>query len=457
MVGRTLKHYRVESTLGRGGMGVVYRAVDTRLGRPVALKVLPEELSLDADRKRRFLLEAKAACAVNHPAIAQVYDVDDADGVLFIAMELVEGRTVRDLVQGRELDVLGAIEIARQVAGGLAKAHEAGIVHRDVKAENVMVTPDGHAKLLDFGLAKLRVPDSGPIGADDRSRMETIAGTQAGMVLGTLRYMSPEQARGREVDHRSDLFSLGVVLYEMVTGEAPFTGDSPVDTLHAVAFEETRPITAIRPNLPPSLQRVVTRCLRKRPEDRYPDARELAADLRTVQREIESGVSGAVPLVARVKEGLRAFRGAAPSDKLVPILAAVLVVVLVLAVVLAGGESVPGTILLGVLGLYVYRWFRHRRRRLLRRFTERTRKLPEVRAIVAAERHVTVVVDRAVASTFVRINATLERVNRRLFFGEPFTVSVRDDLDAAGLRALLVGPGVLWVREPDGAVSGRRS
>ena len=158
MLGRTVKHYRIEETLGKGGMGVVYRARDVRLDRPVALKFLPAEFTRDEERKRRFFQEARAACAVNHPAIAQVYDVDEDEGAAFIVMELVAGKTVRKLLENRELDLLGALEIGIQVASGLARAHEAGIVHRDIKAENIMVTPDGHAKILDFGLAKLLDP-----------------------------------------------------------------------------------------------------------------------------------------------------------------------------------------------------------------------------------------------------------------------------------------------------------
>src|SRR5262249_23959936 len=242
-----------------------------------------------------------------------------------IAMELVPGKTVRTLLKGRELDLLGALEIGIQVANGLAKAHEAGIVHRDIKAENIMVTPDGHAKILDFGLAKLLDPaPSGPPGsAEELSHMETIAKTQAGMVMGTLRYMSPEQARGQAVDQRSDIFSLGVVLYEMVTGQVPFDGKTPLDTLHAIAFEETRPVTALRAYLPASLQRVITRALRKRPEDRYPDAKEVVTDLKGVQREVESGVSSAVPLTARIREGLRPLQALRPSQWLLGLAVAV--------------------------------------------------------------------------------------------------------------------------------------
>jgi len=312
LVGRTLAHYQIVEQLGAGGMGVVYRGLDTRLNRSVAIKVLPDELTADPDRKARFLQEARSASAVNHPAIAQIYGVDEVDGVVFIAMELVEGRTVRRLVADRELDSLGAVEIGTQVAEGLAKAHEAGIVHRDVKSDNIIVTPEGHAKILDFGLAKpFGSGEGGPNDGEDPEAtvMRTLQATQAGMVVGTIGYMSPEQARSRPLDHRSDIFSLGIVLYEMVTGELPFRGESPLDTLHAIAFEETRPVTAVRAHLPPSLHRVVSRCLRKRPEDRYESATDVARELRIVAKEIDSGITRGTPLVDRLRDGRRARSG----------------------------------------------------------------------------------------------------------------------------------------------------
>ncbi len=228
MIGQTLKHYRIDAELGRGGMGVVYRAEDTRLRRPVALKVLSAELTADPDRRRRFLQEARSAARITHPAIAQIYDVDEEAGVTFIAMELVEGRTVRSMIGDRDLDLLSAIDIAIQVAGGLAKAHEAGIVHRDIKSDNVIMSGDGHAKILDFGLAKLLDPSAGQSEeTTEISAMQTLAQTQMGVVMGTVAYMSPEQARGRATDHRTDIFSLGVMLYEMATGELPFKGANP--------------------------------------------------------------------------------------------------------------------------------------------------------------------------------------------------------------------------------------
>jgi serine/threonine protein kinase len=449
VLGRTVKHYRIEETLGKGGRGVVYRAVDTRLERPVALKFLPAEFTRDPERKRRFFQEARAASAVNHPAIAQVYDVDEDEGAAFIVMELVAGKTVRRLVENRELDLLGALEIAGQVASGLARAHEAGIVHRDIKAENIMVTPDGHAKILDFGLAKLLEPPGAAReapSAEDISHVETLARTQAGMVLGTLRYMSPEQARGLAVDHRSDLFSLGIVLYEMVTGQPPFTGNSPVDTLHAIAFEETRPVTALKANLPASLQRVIGRCLRKRREDRYPDARELAADLKTVQREVESGISGATPLGSRLQDALRSLRDVTPGSWFVPALAAAAAAV-VLVVIIRPDAWAPLVFGVGLPALFVYRRFRHRRRHMLRKFTAKVQKLPEVRMVSVSGSHVTVVADKALAKTYVRVNALMDSVNTNMFFGEPFTVTVREDVSPDETRALLTGSDVLFVRD----------
>jgi predicted Ser/Thr protein kinase len=458
MIGQTIKHYEVEAQIGRGGMGVVYRARDTRLGRSVALKVLPPELPRDEERKSRFLKEARAASAVNHPAIAQIYDVDEGPDGLFIAMELVEGKTVKTLVQGRELDVLGAIEIASQVGSGLQKAHEAGIVHRDIKPENLIVTPDGHAKILDFGLAKLLEPSgAAAVAPDGISHMETLAKTQAGFVIGTLRYMSPEQARGQALDHRSDIFSLGVVLYEMVTGQLPFSGASALDTLHAIAFEETRPMTALRPNLPPSLQRVVTRCLRKRATDRYPDAKELVADLKTVQREVESGITSKASLGVRLQETWRTLRDRPLGDWLAP----GIVVVLALAVLLmfvarpSSEGLVPGILFPTIAALFIWRRIRNRHRRLARRFVVKVRKIAEVRLVAIEGLRFTVVADQAQAATYVRANAALDAVNSSMFFGDPFTLVVREGIAPDEEKALLAGPGILYVRETKPAAVAR--
>jgi predicted Ser/Thr protein kinase len=450
MIGQAVKHYEVEELLGQGGMGVVYRARDTRLGRPVALKVLPPEFTRDQDRKNRFLQEARAAARVTHPAIAQVYDVDEGPEGLFIAMELVSGKTVKALVQERELDLLGALEIASQVALGLQRAHEEGVVHRDIKPENIVVTPDGHAKILDFGLAKLLEPTA-PQAPEGISHMETLAKTQAGFVLGTLRYMSPEQARGQAVDHRSDIFSLGIVLYEMVTGQLPFSGTTALDTLHAIAFEETRPMTALRANLPPSLQRVVTRCLRKRPQDRYADAKELAGDLKAVQREVESGISSKAPLGARLQEQWATLRDRPLGEWLLPGAVLVIALAVLLSVVVRPSLEgvVPGLLFPAIAGLLVWRRFRNRRLRLARRFVARVRKLPEVRLVALDGMRFTLVADRAQAKTYVRANALLDAVNSSMFFGDPFTLVIREDVSPEEERALLASPGVLHVREDE--------
>ena len=266
------------------------------------------------------------------------------------------------------------------------------------------------------------------------------------MVLGTLRYMSPEQARGLSVDHRSDIFSLGIVIYEMVTGQPPFTGNSPVDTLHAIAFEETRPVTALKANLPPSLQRVIGRALRKRREDRYPHARELAADLKAVQREVESGISGATPLKARLEDALRSLRDATPGPWLLPALGAVLVALVLLAVT-RPDDWAPFVFVVGLPALFAYRRFRHRRHHLLRRFVAKVGKMPEVQMVSVSGTEVTVVADKALAKTYVRINALMDSVNTKMFFGEPFTVTVREDVSADEAHSLLSRAGVLFVRD----------
>ena len=426
-------------------MGVVYRALDTRLQRRVALKILPEEFTANAERRRRFLQEARAAGAVTHPAIAQIYDVDEIDGVTFIAMELVQGRTISDLVTARELDVLGAVEIAIQVAQGLAKAHEAGIVHRDVKSENIMVTPEGHAKLLDFGLAKLLEPSPGSQSGVDPAELETVARTQAGVVVGTVAFMSPEQARAQQLDHRSDIFSLGVVLYHMAAGQLPFRGDSPIDTLHAIAYEETRPVTQIRANLPASLQRVISRCLRKRAEDRYSSARQLVEALEAVRREIESGISQRIPIGERIREGLRSIGELTPTQWGWAVIGGAAVLALVYFVL--SRWELPLIVFAALAGLWIYRRVKQRPRRLLNRFVAKVKKMEEVRILARHDQEVIVVADKALARTYVRINALMDKVNEKRLIGEPFSATVRDALTPEEQRSLLQGSGVLYVRE----------
>jgi hypothetical protein len=279
--------------------------------------------------------------------------------------------------------------------------------------------------------------------------METLAKTQAGFVLGTLRYMSPEQARGQAVDHRSDIFSLGIVLYEMVTGQLPFSGTTPLDTLHAIAFEETRPVTALRPNLPPSLQRVVTRCLRKRAQDRYPDAKELVGDLKTVQREVESGISSKAPLAARLQEQWRSLRDRTLGEWLLPAAIAVIALAVLVSILFRSTAEgvIPGLLFPAIAGLLIWRRFRHRRPRLARRLVAKLRKIPEVRLVALDAMRFTVVADRAQAKTFVRANAALDSVNASMFFGDPFTLQIRDQVTPEEEKALLSSPGVLYVRE----------
>src|SRR6266496_3672895 len=314
-VNTTLSHYRIVSKLGEGGMGKVYLAQDTKLDRKVALKILPAELAANQDRMRRFKQEAKAAAALNHPYIAHVYEIGESgtnEGsgetpsqvVHFIAMEFVDGETLRELIYKRQIELAKLLTYLQQAAEGLAKAHAAGIVHRDLKPDNIMVTHDGHAKILDFGLAKLIEPaglqpaSKGEISSEVATAILQKHST-AGMVLGTVGYMSPEQAQGktREIDHRSDIFSFGCILYEAVTGHKAFAGKDAVDSLNKIIREPVTPISDFRPDAPNDLQRVVRRCLVKDPEDRYQTIKDVAIELRELRRElgIAAGVDTTVP------------------------------------------------------------------------------------------------------------------------------------------------------------------
>jgi len=276
LIGHTLGHFRIDSKLGEGGMGVVYRATDNTLRREVALKVLPESLAADPERRRRFLREARAAAAVTHANIATVYEIGESDGHVFIAMELVKGATLRARM-APGLDHTEALRIAREIARGLARAHEGGIVHRDLKPENVMITDTGDVKILDFGLAK--VVDRGPPSPVEETASQI---TAEGRVLGTPPYMSPEQVEGRsEVDVRTDVFSFGAMLYEMVSGVLPFEGTTSIAVLYAVLHKEPEPLYVVCPDAPQWAVRVVTRCLRKPREERFPSGSELFAALET--------------------------------------------------------------------------------------------------------------------------------------------------------------------------------
>jgi serine/threonine protein kinase/tetratricopeptide (TPR) repeat protein len=275
MIGKTITHYRILSELGRGGMGVVYAAEDTKLGRKVAIKMLGRDVTGDTDRLTRFVREAQATSAINHPNIATIYEIDETDGATFIAMELVDGRTLRARIEAGDLEPDDVAAIALQLATGLGKAHELGIVHRDVKPENVIVRPDGIVKILDFGLAKLlETPEAG-----ETTGAMTL--TAAGLVLGTARYMSPEQAQGMPVDARSDVFSVGAVLYEMAAGHPAFPGDNRLEVLYAVVTRSPDPIPDDR-QLPAGFTDAVARALAKSPDDRFRNCGDMAVALREI-------------------------------------------------------------------------------------------------------------------------------------------------------------------------------
>lgn len=282
MIGRSLAHFTVTGLLGKGGMGEVYLAHDTKLDRDVALKVLPADMAADPTRLSRFVREAKMAAGLNHPNIVTLHSVDEADGVHFLTMELVAGQPLGALMPPEGFPLERLVELACPIADALASAHAKGIIHRDLKPGNVMVTEDGsRIKVLDFGLAKLYAPP----GKDGSQDLDTLTATGAGVLLGTPRYMSPEQARGEEVDHRSDIFSFGVILYEMATGKQPFNGGSTVELLSSVLRDEPSPVSKHRPELPAALEYIISRCLAKAPEDRYASARDLHNDLIALKTE----------------------------------------------------------------------------------------------------------------------------------------------------------------------------
>jgi serine/threonine protein kinase/sugar lactone lactonase YvrE len=287
--GSRLGPYEIVSPIGAGGMGEVYRAKDPRLGREVAVKVLPASFSRDTDRIRRFEQEAKAAGLLNHPNITAVYDIGTVEGSLYVVTELLEGETLRSRLAGGALVVRRALDYARQIAAGLAAAHEKGIVHRDLKPENLFVTKDGRVKILDFGLAKLTQPEE----AGPQTNLPTATGTEPGVVLGTLGYMSPEQVRGRPADARSDIFSFGAILYELLSGRRAFQGETTADTMSAILREEPPDLSATNRNVSPGLERIMRHCLEKNPEERFHSAHDLAFDLEAL-----SGVSAPPTAVA---------------------------------------------------------------------------------------------------------------------------------------------------------------
>ena len=294
-----IAHYHILESLGAGGMGAVYKAYDEKLHRVVALKLLSPEAVSHEDRRRRFLQEARAASALNHPHILTIYEVGEADGKPYLVMEYVEGETLRQKITSRALPVKETLEIAIQVAEGLAKAHERGIIHRDLKPENLMISRDGYAKILDFGLAKLVEQQRRALVANSAEKTLIHVKTQSGMIMGTVNYMSPEQLLGQRVDERSDIFSFGIVLYEMVAGRCPFAHDNQIDTMHAILHEEPKPLHVIKSDLPLDLQPIMAKALAKAPKHRYQTVKELAAELKALKRNLELGK--AVPAPAKTK------------------------------------------------------------------------------------------------------------------------------------------------------------
>jgi eukaryotic-like serine/threonine-protein kinase len=301
MIGKSLRSYRIEAKLGAGGMGVVYKAVDSRLGRTAAIKIL-STAALNSERERRFVQEAKAASSLNHPNIVTIYDIDaqeiDGKPVQYIAMEYVAGETLDNLIGKKGLRIREVLKYAVQIAEALAAAHAAGIVHRDLKPSNVIVTPQGVVKILDFGLAKLSEP------ADADAFAETVHGeasplTEEGTILGTVAYMSPEQADGKKVDSRSDIFSFGSVLYEMVTGQRAFAGGSKLSSLSAVLYKDPKPASQTSAEIPPELDRIIGRCLKKDPERRWQTMADVKVALEELREELDaSNFSGAIAPVS---------------------------------------------------------------------------------------------------------------------------------------------------------------
>src|SRR5437667_70482 len=287
MIGQLFGNYKITQKIGAGGQGTVYKAVDQKLGRTVVLKILPAELTVKEANLKRFEREARLASSLDHPNICTIFDMDEADGLHFIAMQYVEGRNVRQLVNGRPLELESTLRIAIQVADALSVAHARGIIHRDIKSGNVMVTEHGQVKILDFGLAKLL--DEAEAATSGLHQTEL---TEIGVPYGTATYAAPEQARGDKVDARADIFSTGVLLYEMLTGTWPFRGKTTIDVRHAVIHDQPKPLAEMRPGATPvRLQQILDRAMQKEPRDRYQKIEELPDELRKVLMEVTSGAA----------------------------------------------------------------------------------------------------------------------------------------------------------------------
>jgi eukaryotic-like serine/threonine-protein kinase len=337
--GTKLGPYDIQSLLGAGGMGEVYRALDSRLNRVVAIKVLPASYSADSGRLQRFVQEARSAAALNHPNILSIFDIGEASGAPYIVSELLEGQTLRDRIRSGPLSSRKAIDYALQVARGLAAAHEKGIVHRDLKPENLFITNDDRVKILDFGLAKLTRPE-----ADADPNAPTVqVNTEPGQVMGTVGYMSPEQVRGKAADHRSDIFAFGSIFYEMLSGQRAFRGETPADTMSAILKEEPAELSETARNVPPSAERMVRHCLEKNPAQRFQSAGDLAFNLETLTESPTVGRTGAQPAIAATTntealgaeaatDNARAWKEVAPRSKLREVAGALLLSALMIGV-----------------------------------------------------------------------------------------------------------------------------
>jgi serine/threonine protein kinase len=325
VIGETLSHYKILEKLGAGGMGEVYVAEDTTLSRKVALKVLPPEMAT-GERISRFEREAKAIAALNHPNIVHVYSVEETDGVHFITMEFVKGKTLTELIAKKGLPLNRFLEIAIPMADAVSAARERGVIHRDLKPDNLMLSDEGRLKILDFGLAKLKQE----FAREGISELPTQSATQEGRILGTVAYMSPEQAEGKSIDHSSDIFSIGIILYEMATGQRPFQGDTAASVLSSIIKDTPESVTNLNPHLPRDLAKLIRRCLAKNPNDRLQTAKDLRNELRELKQELESG---------EVLEGVSTAKPR--KGWLVPALVLAMIVVAAAAGYLLGPDRVP--------------------------------------------------------------------------------------------------------------------
>jgi len=294
MIGKSISHYKIIEKLGQGGMGIVYKAQDLKLDRFVALKFLPPHLTTSKEEKQRFIHEAKAASALQHNNICAIHEIDETeDGQIFICMDYYDGDTLDKRIKEKPLPIEEAIDIAIQIPQGLAIAHEKEIVHRDAKPANIMLTKEGVVKVLDFGLAKLST----------QTKL-----TKESTTLGTVSYMSPEQAKGEDVDYRTDIWSLGVIIYEMLTGQLPFKGEYESAVIYSIMNDTQEPVTGLRTGIPMELERIINKCLQKNPGDRYQHISELIVDLRNLKKESESSVDSTKFSQVKDTEKSRSFR-----------------------------------------------------------------------------------------------------------------------------------------------------